>query len=139
VANKDISSLDAFLVSTTDNKNPIRITVEYEEANEVGQLGGSEVEPGWNFVGVTQNGPASTALSSTTGKVGEVVHLYSGPIDSPGTAASPAFAVGPNDASTDLNPHAGYWIYMNEGGEIASVVPAGTTAGDMDSLLKWSD
>jgi hypothetical protein len=139
VADSEIGSLDAFLISTTDATNPIRVTVAYENTNGVSQLSGATVKPGWNFVGASQNGPAKTAFGSTTGEIGEIVHLYSGPSDSPGSYASPTLAVGPTDDSSALSPHTGYWVYMNEGGEIASVVPTGATASDTGSLLKWSD
>jgi hypothetical protein len=137
VADAEIGSLDAFLISTIDATAPIRVTVEYEEAS-VSQLAGASVEPGWNFIGAPQNSPPKTALSSTTGEVGKVVSLYNGPTDSPGSAESPPFAVESTDDSATLDPHAGYWVYINKGGEVASVVPTGITAGDIGSLLKWS-
>jgi len=139
LAGKDISTLDAFLVRTNASiGEDLRIVVEYAAGSSGSPSfpGSASVEPGWNLVGAPQHGPVSDAYGASTGTIGRVFHAYAGPSSQPYSpnAAPPVFVAQPDEGDR-VAAFTGYWVFMNEEGEIGAALYPGITAGDERSVV----
>lgn len=128
LADREVSSLDAFIVSVNKGTDPVRLAVDFDDSETPRPPGSADVAPGWNFAGASQSGPVSDAFSAGTATLGQVAHLYPGPASQPFTpGASPTFTA-ELDGTTRVSAYTGYWVYVNDQGEIAAVVQPGVTA-----------
>jgi len=141
LAEREVSSLDAFVVSTNEAADdPVRVTVDFEDASGSTPPvpGGTTLSEGWNFVGAPTHGPVSGAFGATTGELGRIVHLFAGPQSQPftnGGVPPTEFSPAGPESSTGVTAFTGYWVFMNQDGELAGVLAPGATAGSTEVAL----
>lgn len=129
-----LDALDALVVVSDDGG---RAVVDLADSPSPMPPGEGDAFEGWNLMSAPFYGTADAAFGAGSANAERIVHLYEQPSSQPyGDGADPirTFDIGSGEGF-DTEAYGGYWVYVDEDGTIAGVVPAGVSASDEAELI----
>jgi|GEM_PF-4283639 len=126
-ASQSVHALDAVVVNATERAT---ISMDYADTKtgELSTPSTTDLHEGWNLVGAPQSGNANAAFGASSADLGRIMTAFepasSLPTESGTDFTSYTFG---GIVAPDVNAHTGYWVYVNEDGDLAAAMPAGTT------------